>query len=318
MPSRFTTLAILAFWLGTMGWFCYKEVWPRLRPGDRPPFTIDLSEEVTGHTPRRWDVHRNGRRVGWASTWVKYYSKDDTYAVETKYGFHAQQDRGLEQDAKAPENEKMEFSFLGGLLRVEGNEFDSIQWVTRDGDLRELRGRISLTALGPPGMVGPGGQTDIEVGVSGRVENGYLQPHWRLVKPWKLQRDTEPVPVATNHSVLNPLQPWSRLHNIRPGQTWRVRLFDPLAESVTASVSAVLPAAGLPRVEYLDAVVREIPETYTWDNQTMPCLIIEYRGDNLHARTWVRQSDGLVIRQEAIRDEGLPQEEYLSLERKPG
>jgi hypothetical protein len=114
------------------------------------------------------------------------------------------------------------------------------------------------------------------------------------------------------------LQPWNRLHNIRPGQAWRVQLFDPLTESASASIQSVMPV-NLPKVEYLDAVVQEIPEDRPWGNppQMISCLVVEYRGENLHAKTWVRQSDGLVIRQEAIRDEDTPQEERLSLERKP-
>ena len=43
--------------------------------------------------------------------------------------------------------------------------------------------------------------------------------------------------------------------------------------------------------------------------------MIEYRGENLKALTWIRTSDGLVLRQEAIRNENTPQEERLVLER---
>lgn len=316
MPSRSCTLAILAFWLGTMGWYCWKDVWPRLRPGERQPYTIDLSEEVTSPVePRRWDLYRNGRRVGWANTWVKYRREDDTYALFGKYGFNLGEDAG-------PNATKMEFSFLKGLVRIQANSMQSTNWVTRDGDLRELKGQVSLTAFGPADLIAGKGAA-VEVRVAGRVQDGTLRPHWRLrvgphgdEKAWEFERDTEPVQVANNHSVLNPLQPWNRLHNIRPGQTWRVQLFDPLAESASASINTVMPV-NLPRVEYLDAVVHEVPDDQPWDKQTVSCLIVEYRGENFHAKTWVRESDGLVIRQEATRDEDTPQEERLALERKP-
>jgi hypothetical protein len=318
MPSRSWTLAILAFWLGTMGWYCYKVVWPRLRPGERPPYTIDLSDEITGLEPRRWDLYRNGRRVGWANTWVKYRYQDNTYKVTGKYVFHSPQDQGGRADDSAPENQKMVFPFLAGTVQVQVNEFDSTNWITRDGDLRELDGGVSLTAIGPPGVLGPRGRYDIQAHVSGRVEGGYLRPHWKLERPWALEHETEPILVANNHSVLNPLQPWNRLRNIRPGQTWRVQLFDPLTESATASIKALIPVS-LPKVEYLDAVVQEIPDDRPWGNppQQVSCLIVEYRGDKLHAWTWVRRSDGLVLRQEAVRNEGATYEERLALERNP-
>ena len=52
-----------------------------------------------------------------------------------------------------------------------------------------------------------------------------------------------------------------------------------------------------------DGILRRVP------------LLIEYRGENLKALTWIRTSDGLVLRQEAIRNENTPQEERLVLER---
>jgi len=50
-----------------------------------------------------------------------------------------------------------------------------------------------------------------------------------------------------------------------------------------------------------------------WDGQDVPCLVIKYTGDgDVNARTWVRESDGLVLRQEARQGGDL-----LSLERDP-
>ena len=57
MPPRSVTLAIVVFWLATLGWFCQHDLWPRLRRGDRPPYDIDLAGEVTSRgVPRRWVV----------------------------------------------------------------------------------------------------------------------------------------------------------------------------------------------------------------------------------------------------------------------
>ena len=46
MPARPLLLAILFFWVATTGWLFYKELWPHLRSGQPPPYTIDLADEA--------------------------------------------------------------------------------------------------------------------------------------------------------------------------------------------------------------------------------------------------------------------------------
>ncbi len=67
--------------------------------------------------------------------------------------------------------------------------------------------------------------------------------------------------------------------------------FDPLAESIMA-------VAGVSEPDSLEAGVLENPEELIWNGASTMCLVIEYRGKNEVARTFVRESDGLVIRQE--------------------
>jgi hypothetical protein len=59
--------------------------------------------------------------------------------------------------------------------------------------------------------------------------------------------------------------------------------------------AAALP--GAPTV--LQARVLTELQPMDWNGESHLCLIIEYRGEEHTARTWVRQSDGLVLRQEA-------------------
>src|SRR5262249_27536241 len=47
MPSRPVTALTVLFWLGPLGWFGYREIWPKLLPGDAPPFVIELADEAT-------------------------------------------------------------------------------------------------------------------------------------------------------------------------------------------------------------------------------------------------------------------------------
>ena len=79
---------------------------------------------------------------------------------------------------------------------------------------------------------------------------------------------------------------------VREGQRWRIPCLDPLD-----ALNAVLPGNG-PDMHYLDAEVLPGTHDLDWRGQTVPCLIIQYRGDEREGRTWLRADDGLVLRQE--------------------
>ena len=119
-------------------------------------------------------------------------------------------------------------------------------------------------------------------------------------------------------SVLNPLLPINRLIGLRPGQHWRLRLFDPLVDALAAA----LPGAK-PELRFLDAQVLSEPQVITWlkkirdaeekrfstqikiedDQEEVSCHVTEYREQGqVVGRTWSRASDGLVLRQETKLD----------------
>ena len=105
------------------------------------------------------------------------------------------------------------------------------------------------------------------------------------------------MPVSAHGSVLSPLHPVNRIAGLRPGQTWRLPLVDPIKDALTAL------AAGQPGAEIvLTAHVLPQTETLTWNNQPTECLVIEYQGDDVSARTWVQVGTGLVLRQDSERD----------------
>ena len=55
--------------------------------------------------------------------------------------------------------------------------------------------------------------------------------------------------------------------------------------------------------EQKGSVVAEVggtPQPLEWQKQSVPCWVIEYRRAEPFARTWVRVSDGKVLRQEAF------------------
>jgi hypothetical protein len=94
-----------------------------------------------------------------------------------------------------------------------------------------------------------------------------------------------------------------RILGLRAGQTWRQPLLDPRSEMLRAAIeqSPFKGMLSLPRSpEALTAVVHFDPQALDSDGQPQPCFVIEYQeGEDYTARTWVRQSDGSVVRQEA-------------------
>ncbi len=310
MPPRAVTLAILAFWVATFAWFCHHDLWPRLRPGQKPPYTIDLAQEVSGPTGRQWEIFYNGQTIGSATTWVSHRRSDDTYELATKCWF-------TRDKFTFPVNVPL----IGHLGDLEFKRMESTYRVTRDGDLREVEADMAAEFHGPLPQArrrageGPEDPFNPESTIRGHVEgvvaDGRLAPVWRVEWPelGRQELHSDPVEVATGHSVLSPLQPWNRLLDVQEDKRWRIRLFDPLMESVGTLVPGGARAAS---VRELEAGVLQGTQAWTWNNVEVPCLVIEYRGDDVTGKTYVRKSDGLVIRQEMTR-----QDHTLALQRVP-
>src|SRR5260370_24488375 len=118
--------------------------------------------------------------------------------------------------------------------------------------------------------------------------------------------------MAVSHrgSVFNPFQPVNKLRGLRLGQRWRLPTVDPLFDIVNAALSKMVPgfelpglpvlqAEGLPTLQVLPPLELKPVEKELSPpprRSTVPCLVIQYTSDDISARTWVRQSDGLVLR----------------------
>jgi hypothetical protein len=107
--------------------------------------------------------------------------------------------------------------------------------------------------------------------------------------------------------VLNPMMPVRRLRDVQPGRRWVIREVDPLRDAVSillreAAKDSQVALSALPRPENREllAEVRPTPEKLVRDGgQAVECWVIEYRGEDVAARTWVSVADGRVLRQEA-------------------
>jgi hypothetical protein len=253
--------------MATTGWLFHRDLWPKLRFGEPPPFTIDLAAEAQRNIPATyWEVYHGDRRIGQMETAIRYSEPDDTFLLVS----HVSR---LQVGPGSP-------------LRIE--HMNSVYRVTREGQLREIQVDVSFALLFPVHI-------DIGARVEGEVRNQVFTPHCTLRSPTfmkKQELDLEPVPVSASGNVLNPLHPVNRVAGLRPGQHWRMPLVDPLRDALAAKLGTNLGA------RFLDAEVLPKTEPVRWGGQEWSCLVIEYHGDDgTSARTWVRESDGLVLRQ---------------------
>jgi hypothetical protein len=264
MPSRWVCVAIVACWLGSNGWLLWQDVWPGLQPGQPPPFTIDLVEEVQlDKQPETvWSIFVNGEET-WsyrATTWVTREPVNDLYALHFK--------------AKLPESKPNPDRVVQSMI--------SLYRVTPTGDLRTLDVEVETT---PP--------VKVKAAFRGEVRDDRFFGHYHVGGPGVLlsfKGDLDPVPVSHNGAVFLPMHPLQRFPGLRPGQSWRV-----------PSVK-LLSGLGLGggSVRFLEARVLPTPDPLPWKAKETPCLVIEYGDDDDRMRTWVEQEGGLVLKQEAV------------------
>jgi hypothetical protein len=269
MPSRWLSLTIVAFWLGTNGWLFWHDLWPRLRPGQPPPVTIDLIQEAQNKRPDiLWMVSQNDRKVFQARTKIERHGPD-RYELRADY---------VRQPNHAPATVG-----LGNVRRMR-----SSYEVTAEGGLLALAVEIE-------GQLASG--QDFALDVRGEVTGGQFSPRLHFdFGAGALREDLKlrAVTVPAGGSVLLPLHPVDRIRGLRPGQAWRVPVFDPLRDALPQ-----LPGLGGGGPRSLDARVAAQLQPLTYGRHELDCLVIDYTGDELKARTWVDPRTGLVLRQEA-------------------
>jgi hypothetical protein len=294
MPARHHILVILAFWVAVSSWFYYRDLRP-LFWSETPPFVIDLADEAQAHKIR-WTLLEGELPVdqpldkdkirGYAETEVDYQEADDTFLVSCTV---------KRWPTKIQHGEPP--------LKVK-----NAYRVTRDGGIREVRAQLT-SPVTVPGQ----GVVDLNGSLEGEIKDGRLTPHVKLDVAGldqaqaghdhlHFERDLEPIEVSLRGSVLNPMQPVNRVAKLKKGQQWRTPLLDPLNDALEAVLPAFLRRQAR-TTRFAGAEV--LPDTYLlyWDGRrpAVPCLVIEYTGDDFKARTWVREIDGLVLRQEATK-----------------
>jgi hypothetical protein len=157
---------------------------------------------------------------------------------------------------------------------------DSMYRVGKDGNLRSISAKAVVKTAG----------VELDVGVEGTVENGFLEP--RIIGMFAQKLDK--IPMKQQGNVLNPMHLVNKLRGLREKQMWKIPLLDPLASLKDKFIAA--QGGSMP---VLIAEVKS--DSLTWDRKLVSCYKIEYYepGKEVVARTWVRKTDGLVLQQEA-------------------
>jgi hypothetical protein len=326
MPSRPLSLIIILCWLGMGVWLFLKDLWPLLRPGEPPAYTLMASDEA----PRqgsliRWNVFHNGSHA---------------YSIEAKTLYH-------EKGADPSYDDTFEMQAFIRVVQQSGEKtpqrrLRAFLHFTRDGELRAVNAQLHIAVK----------EIELLIEVEGPVHQGRLFPRW-VVKAFPLDENTEarvfdrwaPAPATVLHQfsmplqpvafaergiVLNPFQSPNRLDELRPGQHWDMPLVgnllileslgkklhtfvsDPRLEDLITLLQntlgpaladvPILAAHVLPQPKLLPPPLGDSPRP----TEPPLCWVIDAQDEDarVQARLWIQQSEGerkgLVLLQETV------------------
>jgi hypothetical protein len=260
MPSRFRVALIVVFWLATMSWLVVREVLPRYRAGEPPGFTIELTDEVGTDS-------LSANRVDWL--FLFQGSKIGTCFSEVRRN----PDRTFDQKTH------IKFDDISILDFFKPIKLQINYVVTQEGHLV----RMSVFGAAKP---------EFEGDIKGVVEDGFLKitAVFRAYGQEVLKPDIAPVKVAETGNIVSPMHLQNRISGLWIGRTWSVPMMN--------SFSALVPSHSI-KVPQLHATV--FGDTMEWRGEPVDCFRIDQAepGKEAAARTWVRQRDGLLLKQEA-------------------
>ena len=274
---------ILGFWLVAMGWLVYTKILPPMLTGTAPTYRQILPTEAKEEPTVRWEILWNETRIGSATTEITRRA-DGTGMIASLVSF---------RDLAVSD---LMSNFLGGAgrlfrpaLQIDDNlranvDLKSKTMFDHFGDLLRFDTAVSID-----------GVTDL-LELRGVANNGKITVLVRLGDPSipTAQRELfkQSFEVPANGLVSDSLAPSSRLTHLKVGQTWTLRVYNPL--SPTNPMEAVQA-----KVESRD--------TIQWSGKLLRANLVVYRrhaGSGISAarepiaRMWVTR-DGTVVRQEA-------------------
>lgn len=283
MASRWSTVAILLFWLSSMGWLLEQKILPSWVVGEPPTMRTILQDSTDA--PVGWKITFNGQSLGWAVT----------QSLANEQGGHDVRSRV--RLARLP-LATMTPSWLASFLKM----------LERTGELPELSldldalTTIGVDALGRPldfrsaAQVGYGGRTGgsfapaMQINMRGTIDGNQMK---LAVRAGEFVYRTR-VFLPTDALLGDALSPQARLPELHVGQTWTEPGYSPFRSPNSP-------------METLHATV-ERRETIVWNDERRPTLVVVLRADpgsglsnvqTLRGKSWV-DTDGRVLRQESL------------------
>jgi hypothetical protein len=265
MPNRWFSLAVVLFWLASMGWLISEKVVPPLRVGERP---AAIAEDVPpARVPVAWQLFLNERPLGWASTDSLQHPDG---VIELRNRVHLNR---FPLKEIAP--------WLARLLAPDDRD-DQLPYDT-DSRVEFAQGRLAAFRT----SISFGDAKDAIL-VNGTAEGNQLTLNVRAGD----FTYTTSANLTADAFVGDSLSPRARLSNLREGQTWTEPVYNPLhppnspLQILHATVERTEPIA------WNGQVVRSSVVVYRDDPGSD-------RSSSLRAQAWVG-SDGNVLKQEVM------------------
>jgi hypothetical protein len=267
-------IAVVVFWLATMGWLVKEKIAPTLLIGTPPRY----SDIVDGYRRERvvgWNIQWKDRNIGWAVTRTEILGDDLTEV------------KNIIQFRELPIQEIFPLIW---------------QVLASDSPVPRLRLRLETTLLFDPLKRLSSFQTRLKtpeskepfVVVRGNIDKGKLQVS---VQSGTFVYDTE-LPFQSNTLLTDSFSPQATLPNLRDGQKWTVEVYSPFQipqQTVSSRPLEVIHA----EVQGRDVIF--------WQQKPHLCWVVVYKNDPAESlnsqggprgRVWVDET-GLVLKQEA-------------------
>lgn len=260
MPSRPFAILIILFWLAISGWFLYRDLSPRFQSDGSPPYTFKVVDEAR-RIQIRWRVLRQRGEVSQqfrANTDLDYLEEEDAFLITSEV-FRAKRPLYEPGVVFTYQESKVHYS--------------------RDGRLRDIEFLVRFEAA----MTGfPLNYLESKTFVNFQQQNAALAWERNWAEPNKGEWDPLKYESYYRRTVL-PLQPFSQIQALIPGQRWRAPMIDLYAQGLSDQLPEKRP------ILWLEATVHPPSEktTVDWHANKYQCLLLEYLGNNTTIRYYV-------------------------------
>jgi hypothetical protein len=278
MASRWSSIAVVLFWMTSMGWLVEQKILPSWVVGDPPTYRTILQDAVS--TPVGWTISLNDRPLGWA---ISQSSPTEQGGYELRnrvwldrLPFSVLAPTWVTSIMKVFERKAPEMK-----LDVDLNSAIGIDPLGRPVDFRSVA-EIGY-ATRSQAIVDP----TVRISIRGVVEGNQLK---LAVRTGGSFSESE-VYLPANALLGDSLSPQARLPKLRVGQRWNSPIYSPFRQ----------------QMEMLQAVV-ERREAIRWNGENRSTLLVVMRNDagsgltngqSVRARQWVA-NDGTVLKQEVM------------------